>query len=256
MVSRRRRCAPAIGLPLLFAAALCACKTPPPKAPPRSKVVQNPSPPADVANALERFFPLGAVMDEQSGSADVLLNVKKSGVVRPRKLLNESAPGFGRACARAMKATRWNPARQEDGRYLDYRVYYTCNFDYDHSPNTPEVRKVDAAKEWKSPEHGLVLKAHSMATRGDLGPEQLGPTVGPRLPELLTCFVGAASGDYRFSFLVDAGGGISRAELVYQSGGQDRVADCVEERSRKWRVPASGPRPTLVDVPLSVRAGG
>lgn len=239
--------------PLLAVLVVVACKPPPPVAPPRSPVVDNPKPPADVADALEQHFPLAAALDGRSGSADVLLNVKKNGLASPRKMLKESAPGFGRACARAMRATRWNPARQQNGQYLDYRVYYTCNFTFEASPDAPEVRSVEAEKEWKAPGLSLALAATKLTTQGELSPEQLGPQLGPRFADLLQCFEGAASGDYRLSLLVDSAGSVSRAELVYAASGQDKACDCVEERVMKWTLPASGPQPTLVDIALKMR---
>jgi protein TonB len=86
-----------------------------------------PSPPA-LGAALERNYPADARRRGLSGTAKVRARIDPDGVVRRVSLLEESGPGFGTACSKALNGSRWAAPRDKAGRAVATEIRYTCRF--------------------------------------------------------------------------------------------------------------------------------
>ncbi len=86
-----------------------------------------PSPPL-LGAALEKNYPQDARRRGLSGSAKIRVRVDADGVVRAVRLLDESTPEFGAACARTLTGSRWSPPRDKAGRSVATEIRYTCRF--------------------------------------------------------------------------------------------------------------------------------
>ncbi|HEX6767020.1 MAG TPA: TonB family protein [Polyangiaceae bacterium] len=88
---------------------------------------EHPSPPSLDA-ALREFYPDEARRRSVSGSASLRVRIGADGRVREASVANESFPGFGAACRKAVLGSRWSPPRDRDGRAVQTEVRYTCRF--------------------------------------------------------------------------------------------------------------------------------
>lgn len=86
-----------------------------------------PSPPA-LGAALERNYPADARRRGLSGTAKVRARIDSDGVVRRVSLLEESGPGFGTACSKALNGSRWAAPKDKAGRAVATEIRYTCRF--------------------------------------------------------------------------------------------------------------------------------
>jgi protein TonB len=86
-----------------------------------------PSPPA-LGAALERNYPADARRRGLSGTAKVRARIDPDGVVRRVSLLEESGPGFGTACSKALGGSRWAAPKDKAGRAVATEIRYTCRF--------------------------------------------------------------------------------------------------------------------------------
>jgi periplasmic protein TonB len=94
---------------------------------PISDLSSRPAPPA-LDGALERNYPDEARRRGLGGNAMVRLRIEPDGIVRNVTPLNESFPGFGEACRRTLRGSRWSAPRDREGRAVATEVRYTCHF--------------------------------------------------------------------------------------------------------------------------------
>jgi TonB family protein len=86
-----------------------------------------PSPPA-LDGALQKNYPAEARRRGQGGTASVRIRIDSDGVVRAVYMLDESAAGFGDACRRTLRGSRWSAPRDRAGHAVATEVRYTCRF--------------------------------------------------------------------------------------------------------------------------------
>jgi TonB family protein len=86
-----------------------------------------PSPPA-LDGALQRNYPADARRRGLGGTASVRVRIDSDGVVRTVSMLNESSAGFGEACRRTVRGSRWSAPRDRAGQAVATEVRYTCRF--------------------------------------------------------------------------------------------------------------------------------
>ena len=86
-----------------------------------------PTPPT-LDGALEQNYPTEARRRGLGGSAMVRIRIDADGMVRSVNALNESSPGFGEACRRTLRGSRWSAPRDQEGRAVATEVRYTCRF--------------------------------------------------------------------------------------------------------------------------------
>lgn len=86
-----------------------------------------PSPPA-LQGALERNYPAEARRRGLGGTATVRVRIDPDGLVRSVSNLDESLSGFGEACRRALRGSRWSAPRDRGGNAVATEVRYTCRF--------------------------------------------------------------------------------------------------------------------------------
>lgn len=118
-------------LPPVNAPAPAAPAPPPAKLEPTVVAVgdlsSKPSPPA-LGAALERHYPADARRRGLSGTAKVRARIDPDGLVRRVSLLEESGPGFGTACSKALSGSRWAAPKDKAGRAVATEIRYTCRF--------------------------------------------------------------------------------------------------------------------------------
>jgi protein TonB len=114
---------------------------------PASKIVVNaPSPPAEpkivpasslsrrpgapgLDAELERNYPIDARRAGISGTARLRVRILADGRVGKVENVFESHPGFGEACAKTVRAARWEPPLDSDGRAVATEIVYVCKFE-------------------------------------------------------------------------------------------------------------------------------
>lgn len=90
--------------------------------------VRPPQPPALDAE-LERQYPAARRDEGTSGSATIRVSILPDGRAVRTRVVSESAPGFGDACAATVRAARWQPARDERGTAVGMDITFTCRFE-------------------------------------------------------------------------------------------------------------------------------
>lgn len=113
--------------PAAPAASVTAPRPEPPRVVPVADLSTRPSPPA-LDSALQRNYPAEARRRGVGGNAMVRIRIDPDGVVRSVTTLGESAAGFGEACRRTLRGSRWSPPRDRAGRPVATEVRYTCRF--------------------------------------------------------------------------------------------------------------------------------
>ncbi len=83
-------------------------------------------PPLD--QALLRNYPEEARRTGTKGRAEVVARIEPDGSVREVQRVSESAPGFGAACAGALRGSVWSVPRDRLGQAVPTRIRYTCYF--------------------------------------------------------------------------------------------------------------------------------
>lgn len=78
---------------------------------------------------LERNYPTDARRAGVGGSATLRLQVLPDGRLGRVDQLSESYPGFGIACERTVRAARWDPPLDRDGRAVATEIKYVCRFE-------------------------------------------------------------------------------------------------------------------------------
>jgi len=82
----------------------------------------------DLADALAAAYPAEARAKGLTGKAIVRARVMPDGRVRELALVSESANGFGDACERTLRDSRWTPPFDRDGHAVSTFINYTCRF--------------------------------------------------------------------------------------------------------------------------------
>jgi protein TonB len=82
----------------------------------------------DLADALAAAYPAEARAKGLTGKAVVRARVMPDGRVRELALVSESASGFGAACERTLRDSRWSPPTDRGGRAVSTFINYTCRF--------------------------------------------------------------------------------------------------------------------------------
>ena len=82
----------------------------------------------DLVDALAAAYPAEARAKGLTGKAIVRARVMPDGRVRELALVSESASGFGDACERTLRDSRWSPPFDRDGHAVSTFINYTCRF--------------------------------------------------------------------------------------------------------------------------------
>ena len=82
----------------------------------------------DLADALVAAYPADARAKGLTGKAVVRARVMPDGRVRELALVSESTSGFGAACERTLRDSRWSPPFDHDGHAVSTFISYTCRF--------------------------------------------------------------------------------------------------------------------------------
>jgi periplasmic protein TonB len=78
---------------------------------------------------LERNYPREARRAGISGTAKLRVRIHADGRVGRVEQVSESHPGFGDACARTVRAARWEPPLDRDGQAVATEIVYVCKFE-------------------------------------------------------------------------------------------------------------------------------
>lgn len=78
---------------------------------------------------LERNYPAEARRSGISGSATLQVELLQDGRIGKIVPLSESYPGFGSACERTVRAGRWEPPIDREGRAVRTEIKYVCRFE-------------------------------------------------------------------------------------------------------------------------------
>jgi TonB family protein len=95
---------------------------------PLADLMRRPVAPA-LDTILEREYPRDARLQGESGSALLRVQILPDGSVLVRQHLFESRSGFGDACERVLRQSRWTPALDRDGRPARTEISYRCRFE-------------------------------------------------------------------------------------------------------------------------------
>lgn len=99
-----------------------------PKIVPVSSLSRRPGAPGLDAE-LERNYPVEARRAGISGTAKLRVQILPDGRVSRVERVSESYAGFGDACARTVRAARWEPPLDADGRAVATEIVYVCKFE-------------------------------------------------------------------------------------------------------------------------------
>jgi periplasmic protein TonB len=89
----------------------------------------SPPRPPSLDAALATNYPAAARAAGINGRARVRVRVGADGRVVALRVVSESAPGFGHACAASLRTSRWEPALARNGRAITTDVIFTCAFE-------------------------------------------------------------------------------------------------------------------------------
>ena len=78
---------------------------------------------------LERQYPAEARRSGVSGTAVLRVRILPDGRTGDVHIQSESWRGFGPACERTVRAGRWDPPIDHDGRAVTTEITYTCRFE-------------------------------------------------------------------------------------------------------------------------------
>ncbi len=99
-----------------------------PRVVPPSSLARRPRAPGLDAE-LERQYPAEARRSGISGSAVLRVRILPDGRVGTVHVESESWTGFGPACERTVRASRWEPPIDRDGTPVTTEITYTCRFE-------------------------------------------------------------------------------------------------------------------------------
>jgi outer membrane biosynthesis protein TonB len=83
----------------------------------------------DLTSALARAYPDEARRKALAGRAVIRALVLPDGHLTRISTQLESAPGFGAACARTLRESRWSPPLDRSARAVSTFISYTCRFE-------------------------------------------------------------------------------------------------------------------------------
>jgi periplasmic protein TonB len=112
----------------IVVSAPAAVPPPEPKMVPVSSLSRRPGAPGLDAE-LERNYPIEARRAGISGTAKLRVRILPDGRVGKVEPVSESYVGFGEACARTVRAARWEPPLDADGRPVATEIVYVCKFE-------------------------------------------------------------------------------------------------------------------------------
>ncbi len=92
-----------------------------------SDLSRRPTPP-NLNAALLRYYPAELRRRGVEGQAMVRLQLSATGGVRSATLLSESNSGFGEACRRMLRESRWAPGLDAAGKAVETSLVYRCRF--------------------------------------------------------------------------------------------------------------------------------
>ncbi len=92
-----------------------------------SDLSRRPTPP-NLNAALLRHYPAELRRRGVEGQAMVRLQLSATGGVRSATLLSESNSGFGEACRRMLRESRWAPGLDAAGKAVETSLVYRCRF--------------------------------------------------------------------------------------------------------------------------------
>lgn len=84
------------------------------------------APPLD--SVLARNFPRDAVRARSWGLSVLRVEILRDGAIGQTSIVQESRPGFGRACDLTVRSGPWGPALDHTGDPIVSNVVYTCRF--------------------------------------------------------------------------------------------------------------------------------
>lgn len=99
-----------------------------PKIVPVSSLSRRPGAPGLDAE-LERNYPIDARRAGIAGTAKLRVQILSDGRVGKVERVLESHPGFGDACTKTVRAARWEPPLDADGRAVATEIVYVCKFE-------------------------------------------------------------------------------------------------------------------------------
>jgi protein TonB len=99
-----------------------------PKMVPASSLSRRPGAPGLDAE-LEKNYPIEARRSGVSGTAKLRVQILSDGRVGRVDRVSESYAGFGDACAKTVRAARWEPPLDKDGRAVATEIVYVCKFE-------------------------------------------------------------------------------------------------------------------------------
>lgn len=92
-------------------------------------LARSPRSPAGLDAELERNYPLAARRAGVSGRAVLRVRIAPDGRVAATTTVSESFEGFAAACDRTVRAGRWEPPVDREGRAVSTEITYTCRFE-------------------------------------------------------------------------------------------------------------------------------
>jgi protein TonB len=78
---------------------------------------------------LLRYYPKQAKTQGIEGLAVMKVLISRNGKVTDIRLVRESYGGFGDACEKTLKSSRWKPKLDDRGRPVPVEITYTCRFE-------------------------------------------------------------------------------------------------------------------------------
>lgn len=94
-----------------------------------ASLARAPRSPAGLDAELERNYPLGARRAGVSGKAILRVRITADGRVAVTTTVSESFEGFAAACDRTVRAGRWEPPVDREGRAVSTEITYVCRFE-------------------------------------------------------------------------------------------------------------------------------
>lgn len=120
--------AAAIGGPSPRATSVRAAPPAPPRFVPAASLARPPRAPG-LDGELERNYPLDARRAGIAGKAVLRVRILADGRVASVEHVSETYAGFADACARTVRAARWEPPIDADGRPAATEITYVCRFE-------------------------------------------------------------------------------------------------------------------------------
>jgi TonB family protein len=99
--------------------------------PSRSKrnLARPPRQPPDMDETLLQYYPKQAKIQGIEGLAVMKVRISRTGEASDIRLVRESYGGFGDACEKTLRSSRWKPKLDDRGRPVPVEITYTCRFE-------------------------------------------------------------------------------------------------------------------------------